>query len=78
MNRFLRLLLLGATLTLPVMAVAQPPSPGGDDTVTRGTKIDPNDPKPDTGKEQPILAYFMALLATAGILFIVCSPARKQ
>ena len=77
MNRVLRLLLLGAALVLPAGAFAQQPA-GGEDTIKRGTTIDPNDPKPEGGKETPVLAYFIALVGSAGILFIICSPGRKK
>ncbi|WP_020475414.1 hypothetical protein [Zavarzinella formosa] len=76
MNRLLQLLMLWMALALPTVALAQ--QPPADDAVTRGTKIDPNDPKPEAGKETPVLAYFLALVGSAGVLFIICSPGRKK
>ena len=76
MIRLLRVALLSAFLLFPAMAPAQ--QPGGDDTsISRGTKLDPADQKPE-GKEQPVFAYLLAIIGSGGILFIVCSPARKS
>ncbi len=89
MPRMLRLLTVAAVLALSFEAPAQQPMtpapmPAGspaatnlaDDTsVTRGTTADPAAP---AGKEQPILAYFLALAGVGGTLLIVCAPARKK
>lgn len=76
MNRLLRLVIPLVALSLPTAICAQ--NAGEDTSITRGTKLDPNDPKPETGKDQPVFAYLIALVGSGVILFIVCSPSRKS
>ena len=60
---------------MPSAPMTPAPNSADDTSVTRGTTADPAAP---AGKEQPILAYFLALAGVGGTLLIVCAPARKK
>lgn len=75
MKRLLRFAITMLTLALPATVIAQNPD---DMSISRGTKLDASDQKPDSGKETPIFAYLIAIIGSGGILFIVCSPSRKN
>lgn len=73
MPRLFCLWTVAVVMALAGGAAAQ--QPADDTTITRGTTADPVEP---TGPEKPVLAYFLALIGSAGAMLIVCTPARKK
>lgn len=68
------------TLMLTPLSFAQgqnTPAGSGDDTnISRGTTADA--PTINIKDQQPVIAYFMALICSAAAVAIVCAPPRKK